>query len=433
MASWFGHTQTVASIGKSVTTVAGGIICLESNLSNFMKKVIYYEGFFQRTSAKLPEDVTYAAKKLLRRCHEYREAIREELQSNVAYVADAGRWAIGLEDWNTKMDKRMAQISELVVLANSLLAEYAVTGELRGAVDDLSAYLNVITSTIVLQDDALFRDSIKQTQQARPSYKPSNAPRPMSPLVVPSSTTATTTTVVLAIDEDDDDDEASPEDEDRLNPFNVIIGGDAAAATDKQVPRTSPIAIPKKTMTVPPPSHGAATSIGSNSSCRSHSNSFTSDYCHLEREYGDELNEMTSFTTTAGKRPQHGKGVKSTKPKPYENAVYDLTVSFDFQKERMSNPFVSKTFAMDRKTSRDEHTIAEEDHVMDASPRRVEEGGGDDDDYDAPSPRRDDDGLEHVIAMAVRATAEMEMPPQPSAVASSPLSVVAEEHVLDER
>jgi hypothetical protein len=39
MAGWFGHTQTVASISKSVSTVAGGIIGLETNLTTFMKKV----------------------------------------------------------------------------------------------------------------------------------------------------------------------------------------------------------------------------------------------------------------------------------------------------------------------------------------------------------------------------------------------------------
>ena len=54
MATWFGHTQTVATISKSVSTVAGGIIGLESNLSNFMKKVVYFDKFFQRNSDKLP-------------------------------------------------------------------------------------------------------------------------------------------------------------------------------------------------------------------------------------------------------------------------------------------------------------------------------------------------------------------------------------------
>lgn len=39
MAAWFGHTQTITSISKSVTTVAGGIMGLEDNLATFMKKV----------------------------------------------------------------------------------------------------------------------------------------------------------------------------------------------------------------------------------------------------------------------------------------------------------------------------------------------------------------------------------------------------------
>ncbi|RHY02612.1 hypothetical protein DYB36_008276 [Aphanomyces astaci] len=350
MASWFGHTQTVASISKSVTTVAGGIICLESNLSNFMKKVIYYEGFFQRRSGDLPEDVNYAARKLLRRCHEYREAIREEL--HVAYVADAGRWVIGMEDWNTKMEKRMHQISELVLLANrsSLLVEFAVTGEpiSNESLNDLSAYVNVITSTITLQDDALFHDSLKAA--ARHKIVPTDSSlrrhrwwcrrRLPTGMTLTWQTWTTTTTV------------PAPEDEDRLNPFNVMLD------TCKQ-PRTEPMAIPM---------NDTRSSDGSSSGGRSlsqSSSSFPSDYCHLEREYGDELSEMTSFSSTAprkewqppppskkkhaaaGKRPHH----------PYENAVYDLTVSYDFQKERMSNPFVAKAVTVERKSSLDEHTV----------------------------------------------------------------------------
>lgn len=39
MAVWFGHTQTLTSISKSVSTVASGILGLEDNLATFMKKV----------------------------------------------------------------------------------------------------------------------------------------------------------------------------------------------------------------------------------------------------------------------------------------------------------------------------------------------------------------------------------------------------------
>lgn len=39
MAGWFGHTQTLTSISKSVSTVASGILGLEDNLATFMKKV----------------------------------------------------------------------------------------------------------------------------------------------------------------------------------------------------------------------------------------------------------------------------------------------------------------------------------------------------------------------------------------------------------
>ena len=40
-------------------------------------------------------------------------------RSSLAYVADAGRWIVGMEDWQTKMEKRLAQIMELVMLANT--------------------------------------------------------------------------------------------------------------------------------------------------------------------------------------------------------------------------------------------------------------------------------------------------------------------------
>jgi hypothetical protein len=39
MATLFGHTQTLTSISKSVSAVAGGILGLQDNLANFMKKV----------------------------------------------------------------------------------------------------------------------------------------------------------------------------------------------------------------------------------------------------------------------------------------------------------------------------------------------------------------------------------------------------------
>lgn len=31
----------------------------------------------------------------------------------------SGRWVIGMEDWNTKMEKRVLQINELVLVANT--------------------------------------------------------------------------------------------------------------------------------------------------------------------------------------------------------------------------------------------------------------------------------------------------------------------------
>ncbi|KAJ0409259.1 hypothetical protein P43SY_006756 [Pythium insidiosum] len=156
MAAWFGHTQTITSISKSVTTVASGILGLENNVTVFMQKVIYYDRFFQRVGHNLPPEVVDTARRLFARCYEYRDEIRDELESSLAYVADAGRWVIGMEDWNSKMEKRLVQISELVLLANTLLVEYSLTGKwgAEGAKNELSGYLRSIASSVVLRNDS---------------------------------------------------------------------------------------------------------------------------------------------------------------------------------------------------------------------------------------------------------------------------------------
>ncbi|GMF42157.1 unnamed protein product [Phytophthora fragariaefolia] len=52
------------------------------------------------------------------------------------------------------MEKRLNQISELVLLANTLLTEYAVTGEVgaEGCRDELDAYLQILSATITLKN-----------------------------------------------------------------------------------------------------------------------------------------------------------------------------------------------------------------------------------------------------------------------------------------
>lgn len=174
--SWFGHTQTVASISKHVTTIAGGIIGLETNLATFMKKVIYYEMFFQKVQHTLPNAVYMTANRLFARCYEYRDEIREELESSIAYVADAGRWIIGMEDWNTKMEKRLSQLNELVVLTNTLLMECALFGRLGTelACVELDAYLGTFTDTIVLQNE---KQTEKQTNNRAPDRKQKTSTR----------------------------------------------------------------------------------------------------------------------------------------------------------------------------------------------------------------------------------------------------------------
>ncbi|CAI5739498.1 unnamed protein product [Hyaloperonospora brassicae] len=150
MASIFSAGQSISSIGKSMTAIA----CVKDHLATFMKKVIYHEKFFQRMGPNLPVCVVNAAALLFQRCYEYRDEIRDELESSVAYVADAGRWVVGMGDWNSKMEKRLSQISELVLLANTLLAEYAVTGEVgaKGCRDELVAYLQLLTATVTLKN-----------------------------------------------------------------------------------------------------------------------------------------------------------------------------------------------------------------------------------------------------------------------------------------
>lgn len=142
--------------------------------------MIYYDKFFQRVRANLPKEVTSTAERLFARCYEYRDEIRDELEcvlslllygppaavacvracdSNgvcslftcamqieprvrcgcwyatatlyvlycmrvtgeltLVLVHPTGRWVVGMEDWNSKMEKRLQQISELVLLANS--------------------------------------------------------------------------------------------------------------------------------------------------------------------------------------------------------------------------------------------------------------------------------------------------------------------------
>ena len=80
-------------------------------------------------------------------------------RSSVAYVADAGRWVVGIGDWNSKMEKRLNQVSELVLLANTLLTEYAVTGNVGadGCRDELVAYLQILAATVTLKNAPMNR------------------------------------------------------------------------------------------------------------------------------------------------------------------------------------------------------------------------------------------------------------------------------------
>ncbi|CAH0486217.1 unnamed protein product [Peronospora farinosa] len=155
MTSLFSAGQSISSIGKSMTAIAR----VEEHLATFMKKVIYFDKFFQRMGPNLPICVMDTASLLFQRCYEYRDEIRDELESSVAYVADAGRWVVGIGDWNSKMEKRLNQVSELVLLANTLLTEYAVTGKVGagGCRDELVAYLQILAATITLKNPPMNR------------------------------------------------------------------------------------------------------------------------------------------------------------------------------------------------------------------------------------------------------------------------------------
>lgn len=85
-------------------------------------------------------------------------------------MADAGRWVVGMGDWNSKMEKRLAQISELVVLANTLLTEYAVTGEIgaEGCSDELDAYLQILSATVTLKNAPANGKGVAGTTDGRP-------------------------------------------------------------------------------------------------------------------------------------------------------------------------------------------------------------------------------------------------------------------------
>ncbi|POM64029.1 Hypothetical protein PHPALM_20507, partial [Phytophthora palmivora] len=193
MTSIFSAGQSISSIGKSMTAIAR----VEEHLATFMKKarsycyntnqqwlsdiktwvyvdyyqVIYFEKFFQRMGPNLPTCVMDTATLLFQRCYEYRDEIRDELESSVAYVADAGRWVVGMGDWNSKMEKRLNQISELVMLANTLLTEYAVTGKLGadGCRDELVAYLQILSATVTLKNAPMNgKSTVATTSNGRP-------------------------------------------------------------------------------------------------------------------------------------------------------------------------------------------------------------------------------------------------------------------------
>jgi hypothetical protein len=165
MSEIFKHTQNISSVSKLVLIVKN----LETNLEKFMKKIIYYEGFFKNIKDKIPQEIYYIIRKLILRSYEYREMIREELNSKLAYIVDIGRWIIGVEDWNTKMEKRSNQLSELVILSNSLLSLYYINGKIINVDDDLINYVNSITGIIILDDINKWNNEIKKNYNS-PKY-----------------------------------------------------------------------------------------------------------------------------------------------------------------------------------------------------------------------------------------------------------------------
>ena len=91
------------------------------------------------------------------------------------------------------MERRMSQITELVVLATSLLAEFNLTGKIgpANALEDLNLYVGTILETIVLQNE-----------------------------IIDSGTEQPDKTMAVAKDHDDDDRESAiSSDNEQSNPF----------------------------------------------------------------------------------------------------------------------------------------------------------------------------------------------------------------------
>lgn len=175
--------------------------------------------------SNLPTCVTDTATLLFQRCYEYRDEIRDELESSVAYVADAGRWVVGLGDWNSKMEKRLNQISELVLLANTLLTEYAVTGQVgaEGCRDELNAYLQTVSATVTLRygkQNAIL-DNLSRAVQ------PSTAANVSSKISAIKTEVSGAISEILEIASGKDDQiprAESSENSDAMNPFTESYG-----------------------------------------------------------------------------------------------------------------------------------------------------------------------------------------------------------------
>ncbi|KAG7400930.1 hypothetical protein PHYBOEH_003841 [Phytophthora boehmeriae] len=195
MTSIISAGQSISSIGKSMTAIAR----VEEHLATFMKKVIYYEKFFQRMGPNLPGGVVSTAGLIFQRCYEYRDEIRDELESTVAYVADAGRWVVGIGDWNSKMEKRLGQISELVLLTNTLLTEYAVTGQVgaEDARDELDAYLQLLSATVTLKKAPVNGPIVKSQETFAREFPASLMPRQEHSASPDASTVSTTPTSTM--------------------------------------------------------------------------------------------------------------------------------------------------------------------------------------------------------------------------------------------
>ncbi|KAF1784883.1 hypothetical protein GQ600_21309 [Phytophthora cactorum] len=368
MTSIFSAGQSISSIGKSMTAIAR----VEEHLATFMKKasanrraasVIYFEKFFQRMGPNLPTCVMDTATLLFHRCYEYRDEIRDELESTVAYVADAGRWVVGMGDWNSKMEKRLNQISELVLLANTLLTEYAVTGQVgaEGCREGLDAYLQILSATVTLKNapvNGMERSTTAAEFSSEMSALGTEITGAFSEMFgnkefgrsTSSGTIGQSSRAQTSVRAEADNDAMNPftdsskqfgcfGQQQRAEPAEWIIGGVGVVPeyplSDGDTPEgpLSPVSMGERQYTLSTGTNSLAASMTSDGG--------RSVYSESSAEYHELFPLPPSSALAVSKSLSSLDATSSLKKKPPMKPIMDMNYSYDFQCEVAHNPFLS--------------------------------------------------------------------------------------------